>query len=49
MAGVISNVPAYFNNLQEFRDYVSVSLSQCNDKAEQKACMTMINMLMASE
>ena len=49
MAGVISNVPAYFNNLQEFRDYVSVSLGQCNDKAEQKACMTMINMLMASE
>lgn len=49
MSGVISNLPAYFNNLQEFRDYVNVSLSQCSDKAEQKACMTMINMLMASE
>ena len=49
MAGVISNLPAYFNNLQEFREYVSVSLSQCSDKAEQKACMTMINMLIASE
>lgn len=49
MSGVISNLPAYFNNLQEFREYVSVSLSQCSDKAEQKACMTVINMLMASE
>lgn len=49
MAGVISNVPAYFNNLTEFQDYVHVSLNQCNDEAEQKACMTLINMLIASE
>lgn len=49
MAGVISNLPAYFNNLKEFEEYVHVSLNQCSDEAEQKACMTVINMLMASE
>ena len=49
MATVISNLPAYFNNIKEFEEYVHVSLSQCNDEAEQKACMTLINMMMASE
>lgn len=49
MAGVISNLPAYFNNLGEFKDYVNVSLNQCSDEAEQKACMTLINMMIASE
>ena len=49
MAAVISNLPAYFNNLSEFEEYVHVSLSQCNDIGEQKACMTLINMLMANE
>ena len=49
MATVISNLPAYFNNIKEFEEFVHVSLSQCNDEAEQKACMTLINMMMASE
>ena len=49
MAAVISNVPAYFNNLEEFKSYVHVALSQCSDVAEQKACMTLINMMIASE
>ena len=49
MAAVISNVPAYFNNLEEFKSYVHVALTQCSDAAEQKACMTLINMMIASE
>jgi hypothetical protein len=49
MAAVISNVPAYFNNLEEFKSYVHVALTQCSDVAEQKACMTLINMMIASE
>lgn len=49
MAAVVSNVPAYFNNLDEFKSYVHVALSQCSDVAEQKACMTLINMMIASE
>lgn len=48
MAAVISNVPAYFNNLDEFKSYVHVALSQCNDEAEQKACMTLINMMISN-
>lgn len=49
MAAVISNVPAYFNNLEEFKSYVHVALTQCSDATEQKACMTLINMMIASE
>lgn len=49
MAAVISNLPAYFNNLDEFKAYVHVALSQCNDDSERKACMTLINMMISSE
>lgn len=49
MSAVVSNLPAYFNNIKEFEEYVHVALSQCNDEAEQKACMTLINMLITSE
>lgn len=49
MAAVISNLPAYFNNLDEFKSYVHVALSQCNDDSEKKACMTLINMMITSE
>ena len=49
MATVISNLPAYFNNLDEFKSYVHVALSQCNDDSEKKACMTLINMMITSE
>ena len=48
MAAVISNVPAFFNNLEEFKSYTHVALSQCNDEAEQKACMTLINMMITN-
>lgn len=49
MAAVISNLPAYFNNMDEFKSYVHVALSQCNDESEKKACMTLINMMISSE
>ena len=49
MATVISNLPAYFYNLDEFKSYVHVALSQCNDDSEKKACMTLINMMITSE
>ncbi len=49
MAAVVSNLPAFFNNLDEFKSYVHVALSQCNDDSEKKACMTLINMMISSE
>ena len=32
-----------FNNMDEFKKYVHVALSQCTDSAERQACMTIIN------
>lgn len=49
MALVISNLPAFFNNLEEFKQYVHVALSQCTDSAERQACMALINLLITSE
>lgn len=49
MAAVISNLPAFFNNLEEFKQYVHVALSQCTDSAERQACMALINLLITSE
>ena len=49
MALVVSALPAFFNNLEEFKQYVHVALSQCTDMAEKQACMSLINLMMASE
>lgn len=49
MALVISNLPAFFNNLEEFKQYVHIALSQCTDVAEKQACMALINLLITSE
>lgn len=43
MAIVIANLPVFFNNMDEFKKYVHVALSQCTDSAERQACMTIIN------
>lgn len=49
MSSVISNLPVFFNNMDEFREYVHVSLGQCSDAAERQACMSLINMMIAGE
>lgn len=49
MSMVISVLPSFFNNMDEFKKYVHVALSQCTDTAERHACMSLINMIMASE
>ena len=38
MAHVLSSLPIFFNNVDEIRDYVKGSVSQCSDKAEKLAC-----------
>lgn len=49
MALVISNLPAFYNNFDEFKKYVHVALSQCTDRAERQACMVLINQMITSE
>ena len=49
MAAVIGNIPVYFNNLQEFSEYVHVSLGQCSDEAERQACMNIISAFMEND
>ncbi len=49
MAVVLSGLPAFFNNLEEFKAYMHVALGQCSDDAEKAACMSLINMMITSE
>ena len=42
MAGILSSLPVFFNNLEEIRKYVHVALGQCSDEAERKACMKLM-------
>lgn len=42
MAGVLSSLPVFFNNLEEIRKYVHVALGQCSDEAERKSCMKLM-------
>lgn len=46
MATVLSSLPVFFNNVDEIQSYINVSLSQCSDVAEKKACVNLIQMLM---
>ncbi len=49
MASVLGNLPVFFNNLDEFKEYVHVALTQCRDNAEREACMSLINYMITSE
>lgn len=46
MAGILSTLPVFFNNMEEIRSYIHVALGQCRDDAERKACMTLMMALM---
>lgn len=45
MAGILSQLPVFFNSVDEIQGYVNVSLSQCSDIAERKACVEIMNMI----
>ena len=36
-------------NMEEFKKYVHVALSQCTDSAERQACMALINLMITCE
>lgn len=49
MAMIITNLPVFFGNFDEFKSYVHTSLLQCNDSAERQAVMAIVNLMIAGE
>lgn len=46
MAQVLSALPIFFNNVDEIKDYIIQSISQCSDNAEKLACYEIFHSLM---
>ena len=49
MAKVLSDLPVYFNSIDEIQEYVRGSLSSCLDRAEKETCMELLEELMDYE
>lgn len=49
MAKVLSDLPVYFNSIDEIQEYVRGSLSSCLDRAEKETCMELVEELMDYE
>jgi len=46
MSTVLSQLPVFFNNLDEIQSYINSSLLQCSDKSEKMACIEVMKLLM---
>jgi len=46
MASIISDLPIFFNNINEIQDYIYQALAGCKDAAEKIACIEVIDELM---
>lgn len=46
MSAVISQMPVFFNNVDEIQGYINVSLLSCTDKAERQACVEILKQIM---
>ncbi len=46
MAKILSNIPVFFNNQQEIKDYIEYSLNHCNNISEIKASYIVIKQIM---
>lgn len=49
MAKVLSDLPVYFNSIDEIQEYVRGSFSSCLDRAEKETCMELLEELMDYE
>ena len=49
MAKVLSDLPVYFNNIDEIQNYIKKSLESCLDQAEKATCMELLEELMDYE
>ena len=46
MAKVLSEIPVWFNSLEEIESYIKDSLALCMDTAEKEACMINLKQIM---
>lgn len=49
MAGVLSELPLRFNQMEEVETYITNSLGSCADAAEKDACIELLRQIMESE
>ena len=49
MAKILSDLPVYFNSIDEIQEYMKGSLSSCLDQAEKETCMELLEELMDYE
>lgn len=49
MAATLSELPVFFQNLQELQDYIYDALHNCRDEAEKKACIELLASMMEEE
>ena len=49
MASVVGSLPVFFNNFDEFKDYVHISLMQCSDEAERQAVLALAKILISGD
>jgi hypothetical protein len=49
MAKVLSDLPVYFNSIDEIKEYIKGSLGSCMDQAEKETCMELLEELMDYE
>lgn len=49
MAAVLSNLPVFFNSLDEIERYIANSFGSCTDSAEKETCMELLLKLMEYE
>jgi len=46
MSAVLSQVPVFFNNIDEIQGYINTSLSLCTDTSERQACVEVLRLIM---
>lgn len=46
MSAVLSQVPVFFNNIDEIQGYINTSLSLCSDVSERQACVEVLKLIM---
>ncbi|MDR1550895.1 MAG: hypothetical protein LBT06_20235, partial [Hungatella sp.] len=49
MAKVLSDLPVYFNSIEEIQAYIEGSLKSCLDEAEKETCKELLEELMDDE
>ena len=49
MAKILSDLPVYFNSIDEIKEYIKGSMDSCMDQAEKETCMELLEELMDYE